>query len=46
MDRPPTMLIVPFSYFFAVLINFELFTFMSRTMVCNNGPYGEFDVNL
>jgi hypothetical protein len=25
----------------AVLINYELFTFMSRTMVYNNGPYGE-----
>jgi hypothetical protein len=21
-------------------------TFMSRTMVCNNGPYGEIDINL
>jgi hypothetical protein len=30
----------------AILINSEPFTFMSRTMICNNGPYGEFDVNL
>jgi hypothetical protein len=47
MDRPPMILIVPFSYlplFFYK--NSEPFTFMSRTMVCNNGPYEEFDVNL
>jgi hypothetical protein len=46
MDMPPMMLIVPFSYLSLFLINYELFTFMSRTMVCNNGPYGEFVVNL
>jgi hypothetical protein len=25
----------------AILINSKTFTFMSRTMVCNNEPYGE-----
>jgi hypothetical protein len=45
MDRPPMMLIVLFS-FPAVLLNSEPFTFTSRTMVCNNGPYGEFSINL
>jgi hypothetical protein len=29
-----------------VLINSEPLTFMSRTMVCNNGPYGEIGINL
>jgi hypothetical protein len=47
MARPPMMLIVSFCYlplFFYK--NSEPFTFMSRTMVCNNGHYGAFDVNL
>jgi hypothetical protein len=30
----------------AVLINSEQFTFMSRTMICNIGPYGEIGINL
>jgi hypothetical protein len=29
-----------------VLINSEPFTFMSRTMVCNTGRYGDFGINL
>jgi hypothetical protein len=41
MDMRPMMFIVPFSYFSVVLVNSEPFTSMSRTMVCNNGPYGD-----
>jgi hypothetical protein len=39
MDRPP-MVIVSFSYLPLFSINSELFTFMSKNYVCNNGPYG------
>jgi hypothetical protein len=38
--------IVPFSYLPLFSINSELFTFMSKTYVCNNGPYGDVMVNL
>jgi hypothetical protein len=40
MDRPP-MMFVSFSYLPLFLINSELFTFMSKDYVCNNGPYGD-----
>jgi hypothetical protein len=38
--------IVWFSYLPLFSINSEPFTFMSKNYVCNNGLYGEFDVNL
>jgi hypothetical protein len=33
--------IASFSYLPLFLINSELFTFMTKNYVCNNGPYGD-----
>jgi hypothetical protein len=38
--------IVSFSYLPLFSINSEPFTFTSKNYVCDNGPYGDFVVNL